>query len=138
MNVDFDSMIDGVVANMKRYEELGIKVHFTEIDVKCHMKNGKCKSWTESELQKQANVYQKLLQACLEAANCESFETWGFTDKYTWLPSPQNGLPFDSDMAKKSAYQALLKTLQGFPRDHPAVVARSKENKKDIVEQFLI
>lgn len=137
VNVDYADQVKGVIDNMKRYEDLGIKVHFTEIDVKCHLDNGKCKSWDEGELKKQAGVYESLLKACLGAKNCESFETWGITDKYSWLPAPQYGLPFDKDMKKKSAYDVMLKILQSWPRDDPAVLARNSV-KKDIVEQFLI
>lgn len=35
VDVDFDSKIPFISQNLKRYDELGIKVHFTEIDVKC-------------------------------------------------------------------------------------------------------
>jgi len=40
----------------------------------------------------------------LKAENCKSFETWGFTDKYSWLASGSKALPFDKDFKKKAAY----------------------------------
>jgi GH35 family endo-1,4-beta-xylanase len=41
------------------------------------------------------------------APNCESFETWGFTDKVSWLKEPKNALPFDKNFKKKSSYHAM-------------------------------
>lgn len=35
VDVTYNDSIEGVIQNMQRYDELGIKVHFTEIDVKC-------------------------------------------------------------------------------------------------------
>lgn len=134
LHVDVDFQASGVIANMKRYKDLGIKVHFTEIDVKCRKSNGHCVPWTDELLIQQANTYKALLKACLEAENCDNFETWGFTDKYSWLPKPMDGLPFDENFAKKPAYKALLETLRDFPRDHPAVIARTKSGAQDSAE----
>ncbi len=39
-----------------------------------------------TQLNEQAAVYSAALNACLQVPSaCKSFETWGFTDKYTWL-----------------------------------------------------
>ena len=55
-------MVPGVVANMKRYHDLGIKVHMTEIDVKCRKdSSGKCAPWTDETLAQQAKTYKALL-----------------------------------------------------------------------------
>lgn len=80
-------------------------------------------------LQQQANTYRDLLKVCLEASNCESFETWGFTDKYSWLAKPENGLPFDAQLNRKKAYYEMRGLLKSFPRNHPAVVARNSNIK---------
>jgi len=58
----------------------------------------------------------------LEAPNCKSFETWGFTDKYSFLPDPEDGMPFDKAMNAKPAYDKLYSILKSFPRNHPAVI----------------
>jgi GH35 family endo-1,4-beta-xylanase len=62
---------------------------------------------TATDLQKQAQVYAAVLRACLAnkpssglstagnrsaagaASGCKSFETWGFTDKVSWLNGPR-------------------------------------------------
>ncbi len=39
-----------------------------------------------SQLNAQAAIYSGAIKACLQVPSvCKSFETWGFTDKYTWL-----------------------------------------------------
>ena len=47
---------------------------------------------------------RRRMSSTLRASNCESFETWGFTDKVSWLKEPKNALPFDKDYKKKKAY----------------------------------
>ena len=109
-----DSFLEGIRQNVKRYNDIGITVHFTEMDIKCtptsdyqHCKTG----WTDKLYQQQANVYGKLLQICLDEPNCKNYETWGETDKYSWLFNGANGLPFDKDLKPKPA---LTKMLQIF------------------------
>ena len=49
IQVDFtDDMMDGVRENMKRYEDIGIDVEITELDVKCKPNaNKQCETeWT--------------------------------------------------------------------------------------------
>ena len=63
----------------------------------------------------QAAVYREYLTACLSIPNCKAFLTWGFTDKYSWIPRffPGFGsaLPFDTDYKPKPAYAAMLDAL---------------------------
>jgi endo-1,4-beta-xylanase len=43
-------------------------------------------------------------------------QTWGFTDKYSWIPGEYPGfgagLAFDANYGPKAAYAALRETLQ--------------------------
>ena len=69
-----------VSANITRLGKLGLKVHITEMDVKCP---DPCNAAGE---QAQAEVYASMLRACLANPGvCTSFESWGFTDAVTWL-----------------------------------------------------
>ena len=61
----------------------------------------------------------------MEEPNCESFETWGFTDRSSYASAPQNPLPLDSDMNPKKAYTAMVSTLENFSRSHSAVIYRT-------------
>jgi len=110
VNLDYDSMISGVRQNIQRYADLGLEVHFTELDIRCSQDN--CQ-WTPDKEQTQAKIYADLLQVCLDFPNtCKNFETWGFTDKYTWLSTNQHPLPFDENYNPKPAFESLLTTMQ--------------------------
>ena len=97
------SAFDGVRDNVARFGALGLEVHFTEVDVTCSA--GGC------TLDDQAAVYRGLLDACLANAACKNFETWGYTDKYTWKGSGTRPLPFDEQYKPKPAANALLQGL---------------------------
>ena len=106
-----------VAANIKRLGALGLDVHITEMDVRC------ADPCTAADLAKQAEVYASMLRACLSQPACKSFETWGFTDRDSWLNGKRcptmNGkdlchpLPFDENYQPKPAVAAMLKVLQG-------------------------
>jgi len=89
-----------VSSNIQRLGALGLEVHITEMDVKCP---------DPCDKNRQASVYAEVLHACLTNKNiCKSFQSWGFTDKFTWLGTNTHPLPFDENYAKKPAYMAIL------------------------------
>lgn len=88
----------------------------------CELEEGD--EWTSAMLTAQAAIYRKLLNKCIYKANCLSFETWGYTDKYSFLSSPQDGFPFDDEYNKKAAYTQLLNILNNTSRTASAVVNR--------------
>jgi len=96
-----------VSQNIDRLTKLGLEVHITEMDVK--LDGG---GTDQQKLQKQADVYGSLLKACLAFPNCKSFESWGFTDRYTWLGTSQQPLEFDSNYNPKPCFYALAQALQ--------------------------
>eukprot|EP01124_Arcella_intermedia_P006193 TRINITY_DN1363_c0_g2_i1.p1 TRINITY_DN1363_c0_g2~~TRINITY_DN1363_c0_g2_i1.p1 ORF type:complete len:345 (-),score=28.77 TRINITY_DN1363_c0_g2_i1:53-1087(-) len=110
VDLNYRSMVEGVKENIKRYQGIGIEVHMTEIDVSCASYGSSCTSWDGQKEQEQAAVYSALLDACLSFSNCKSFTSWGFTDKYTWLPG-QHPLPFDENFKPKLAFGALIDTF---------------------------
>lgn len=120
-------MLEGVRSNIKRYAELGMEVHFSEIDVSCKPGEAKkCENdvWSEADLELQASIYETLLTICIEESNCTYFGVWGLSDKYSWLSEPQNGLPIAADYKPKLAHSRMIDTLQTFKRDHPALATR--------------
>ncbi len=101
-----------IALNIARFGALGLVVHITEMDVACL--SPFCNETTE------AAVYAGVLGACLSQPGvCTVFETWGFTDKYSWLTTvPWNPkhldfhpLPFDSQYNPKPAYTSLVDRL---------------------------
>ena len=118
--------MDGVAANMQRYADIGIIVHITELDIACTTCG---EVWTEAEKQLQAKVYTDLLNVCLQAENCRSYEVWGFTDKYSWLTGNSEGDLMDSNMVPKKAYYEVHTALKEFSRTEQSVINRNLRNK---------
>jgi endo-1,4-beta-xylanase len=56
-----------------------------------------------------------MFEVCLSAENCKAFVMWGFTDRYSWIPSFFEGygsaLIFDDSYGPKPAYYALWRFL---------------------------
>lgn len=102
------SDVAGVKANMERLGALGLDVHITELDISYN-------SWTQSSEQQQAQIYADILQACLDVPACKSFQTWGFTDKYTWMDTNKHPLPFDENFKPKAAVSSMIFVLLPTP-----------------------
>ncbi|MBN1934757.1 MAG: endo-1,4-beta-xylanase [Anaerolineae bacterium] len=99
-----------VAGNIARLNALGLEVHITELDVRVTDPPG------EAKFERQAEVYRDAMQTCLDAEACTAFITWGFTDRYSWVPSSFKGsgsaLLFDESYQPKPAYNALRKALE--------------------------
>jgi GH35 family endo-1,4-beta-xylanase len=118
--------LTGVAKNLERYEALGLKVAFTEVDVSI---------WTADidstpagqqrlaeRLQLQAEVYRSLMHIALTHSNVMAFVFQGWADQYSWVNSTLAGITwckgygdlgfFDVDYQPKPAYDALLDELK--------------------------
>jgi len=121
MHVNYDDSFkfQDIATNMKRYSNIGVKVHITEMDVSL-----KTAQPSQDLLQKQAEVFGQVARVCYMASNCDSFSVWGITDKYNW-PSwffnrPDAPLLFDINYNPKPAYSAVNQALLGvFPNPSP-------------------
>jgi endo-1,4-beta-xylanase len=109
-----DADIPATAANIARLTALGVQVHITELDVSLPVNaNGLPRP---EDLTRQADVYRGIVRACLNSAGCTAIQTWGFTDKYSWIGSHSHGarghaLPFDRTYEPKPAYRAVLEEL---------------------------
>jgi len=101
-------------ANIARFTALGLQVHITEMDVALPVdQNGNA---LPGDLLRQAEIYRQIAYACISHPGCIAIQTWGFTDKYSWIGSHSKhtqgaALPFDPDYHPKAAYQALKDAL---------------------------
>jgi endo-1,4-beta-xylanase len=104
----------GIAANMARLAALGLQVHITELDVSLPVDaRGVARP---EDLQRQAEIYRGIVRTCLDHPACTAIQTWGFTDKYSWIGSHSHGtrgraLPFDSAYQPKAAYRAMLEQV---------------------------
>jgi|SRR5579863_426841 len=111
---DFDIDVSALAKNIARLTALGLQVHITELDVALPV--DATGAATAEHLLRQAEVYRKVVRACLDNPGCTAIQTWGFTDKYSWIGSHSrhtqgNALPFTRTYDAKAAYAALLREI---------------------------
>ena len=117
---DLPPDIAGIDANIARFTALGVEVHLTEMDVPLPIDaNGNA---TAEDLARQAGIYGQIASICLAHPGCNAIQTWGFTDKYSWVGSATHktkgaALLFDRNYMPKPAYEAIKQVLApGKPR----------------------
>lgn len=94
---------------MQRFEDIGIEVHITEMDVRLPM------PLQARDVSMQVDAYRLAIRRCVEAPNCKAFVMWGVSDRYSWIPQFFTGygsaLLFDEDFKPKPAFRAVLAEL---------------------------
>jgi endo-1,4-beta-xylanase len=111
IDLSFDNAgtLQSFVSNLQRFAALGLDLHITELDIRVTANDA-------STLSAQAALYGKIVTACVQQPACKMLQTWGFTDKHSWIPSffPGYGwaLPFDASYQKKPAYHAIYNALK--------------------------
>ena len=111
-HLDMDAA--AIAANIARLGALGVQVHITELDVSLPLDSSGLAR--PDDLLRQAEVYRGVVWACLQNPGCTAIQTWGFTDKYSWIGSHSHGtrgaaLPFDRVYKPKPAYNAMLEEI---------------------------
>ncbi|MFY9560467.1 MAG: endo-1,4-beta-xylanase [Terriglobales bacterium] len=102
--------------NIARFVALGVQVHITELDVALPVDaNG---NPSPQDLNLQAGIYRKIAAACLSHDGCTAIQTWGFTDKYSWIGSHSNhsqgaALLFDRNYRPKPGVRRVAKCAGG-------------------------
>lgn len=109
-----------MASNIARLTALGVQVHITELDVALPL-DSSGNQVNQDDLRRQAEVYRGVVRACLQSAGCTAIQSWGFTDKYSWIGSHSHGtqgaaLPFDRTYKPKPAYEATLQELAAHRR----------------------
>jgi endo-1,4-beta-xylanase len=95
-----------LLAQIKRYGELGLKVFITELDVDTSLLPGD----KDEKFARQAEIYAAVMEACLESNGiCSDVNLWGVNDIETW--SGEAALLF-ADNQPKPAYFAVLDVLR--------------------------
>jgi endo-1,4-beta-xylanase len=109
-----DADISSIGTNIARLTALGLQVHITEFDVSLPLDSNGLPH--DDDLLRQAAIYREVIHACLQSPGCTAIQTWGFTDKYSWIGSHSHGtrgnaLPFDRFYKPKPAYDAMVEEL---------------------------
>ena len=106
--IDYDSFR----RNLQRFADLGLSLYITEMDVRIRGEPDMAR------LLRQAEVYRRILEICLQQPQVKAVQFWGFTDRYSWIPGafPGQGaaLLFDPAYQPKPAYYALKEALSAF------------------------
>ena len=118
---DLNQDVTSIAANIERFTKLGLQVQITEMDVALPVDHGGSPT-DPADLKRQADIYRRIADACLQHPGCTAFQTWGFTDKYSWIGWFTHGaegdaLLFDRQYQPKPAYDALRQAFtQRTPR----------------------
>jgi endo-1,4-beta-xylanase len=123
--------------NARRIADLGLELSITEMDARITLPA------TSEKLQQQAQAYKDAVEFCTTEPNCKALVMWGFTDRYSWIPSTfagqGDGLIFDSNYQPKPAYTALREILEAGVDLAPKISAASRNGKQLMIngEKFL-
>jgi endo-1,4-beta-xylanase len=108
LSFDKPSTLASYASNLQRFAALGLDLHITELDIRLS-------DSSPASLNAQAKLYGELMTMCLQQPKCRVFQTWGFTDKYSWIPEFFSGkgwaLLWDVNYQKKAAYTTVHDAL---------------------------
>jgi endo-1,4-beta-xylanase len=112
---DLNPDIAAISANIARLVALGVQVHITEADVALSV-DGNRNPKDPEDLNRQAEICRSIVRACLDQPGCTAIQTWGFTDKYSWIfgssgRTKDAAVLFDQNYQPKPAYLAVRDAL---------------------------
>ena len=109
LTFDNPATLASLTSNLQGFAALGLDLHITELDIRLQDSSA-------ASFNAQAKLYGEIATIWVQQPSCELFQTWGFTDKYSWIPSffPGQGwaLLWDANYQKKPAYGSVLNALQ--------------------------
>ncbi len=111
-----------IATNIARLTALGVQIHITELDVALPVDASGVAG--HDDLARQAEVYRGVVRACRQNPGCTAIQTWGVSDKYSWIGSHSHGtrgaaLLFDRTYKPKPAYDAVLEEISGSQNRRP-------------------
>jgi endo-1,4-beta-xylanase len=104
LRFDDPAKLKSFAKNLERFAKLGLELHITELDVRLD-------DSSPAALAAQAKLYGEITTLCVQQPACKVLQTWGFTDKHSWIPGFYKGqgwaLLWDDRYEKKPAYAAV-------------------------------
>jgi endo-1,4-beta-xylanase len=108
LKFDDPAKLASFAKNLERFAKLGFELHLTEIDVRLT-------DSSPASLTAQAKLYGEVTSLCVQQPACKLLQTWGFTDKHSWIPGFYKGqgwaLLWDETYQKKPAYEGVHDAL---------------------------
>jgi endo-1,4-beta-xylanase len=108
LKFDDPAKLASFAKNMERFAKLGLEIHLTEIDVRLT-------DASPASLAEQAKLYGEITTLCVQQPACKLLQTWGFTDKHSWIPGFYKGqgwaLLWDEKYKGKLAFEAVRDAL---------------------------
>lgn len=108
LKFDDPAKLQSAAKNFERFAKLGLELHITELDIRLD-------DSSPASLAAQARLYGKITSLCLQQPACKVIQTWGFTDKHSWIPQFYKGqgwaLLWDDKYQKKPAYDGVRDAL---------------------------
>jgi endo-1,4-beta-xylanase len=103
--------LESVRENVERFAALGLRVDFTELDIRIEG------APTPEDLALQAEVYAGVMKVVMETDGTDTIVFWGPDDSRSWIPrwrsSWGSATMFNRDMSPKPAYEAVKAVLRG-------------------------
>ncbi|MQS07741.1 endo-1,4-beta-xylanase [Streptomyces sp. IF17] len=97
--------------NLQRFADLGLEVAVTELDIRMNTPAD------PTRLQRQANEYASVTEACLAVSRCSGITVWGISDRDSWIPDWFQGEGaanlYDDNYQPKPAYYAMREAFGG-------------------------
>jgi endo-1,4-beta-xylanase len=108
LSFDNPATLASFTSNLQRFAALGLDLHITELDVR--LPDG-----STASLNAEAELYRKVTAICVQNPSCKVIQTWGVTDKYSWIPGSFPGfgwgLLWSDTYQKKPAYFSVRDAL---------------------------
>jgi endo-1,4-beta-xylanase len=108
LKFDDPAKLASYAQNLERFAKLGLELHITELDIRLNDSSA-------ASLAAQAKLYGEITALCVQQPACKLIQTWGVTDKQSWIPLYYKGLgwalPWDDKYQKKPAYEAVREAL---------------------------
>jgi endo-1,4-beta-xylanase len=109
LSFDNPTTLTSFSSNLQRFAALGLDLYITELDIRLS-------DSTAASFNAQARLYGEIATICVQQPACKLVQTWGFSDKHSWIPGAFPGwgwaLLWDANYQKKPAYSSVLNPLQ--------------------------
>lgn len=106
-HINTDISVALYMAALKRYADLGLEIHVTELDIGVKRSDG----WRDVQGEYFRKYMTELLKAERNGANVTSVTIWGLTDCISWKAA-ELPLLFDDDLSRKPAFDGVIQAAE--------------------------